>query len=155
MKVLLSNTGYWRKPNLRIRTDVIEDNKLIYVKKIALGSESKKILQNTLRLYPRLKSMFPSKVGLAKPIKQVQNEFIFEFATGSTLEKLIEQALIERDFKKAKDLFYEGCRIIDSLPSKKSALKNEKGFIKFFSLDRRYHSMELQFISPALLELTA
>ena len=27
--------------------------------------------------------------------------------------------------------------------------------IKFFSLDRRYHSMELQFISPALLELTA
>src|SRR3990167_287215 len=119
MKILISKTGYWRKPDLRVRTDIIEENKKIYVKKTTLGVTSQRVLEKTIKSYPKLQKISPKNVFFSKPIKHKKNEFIFEFATGKTLQKLIEDALIARNFQKAEELFYRGCEVIESLSSSK------------------------------------
>jgi len=155
MKILLSKTGYWRKEQFRVRTDLVEFNNKIVVQKIPLGIESKRILSDMEKTYIEFKNRMSKNVFLSKPIKTNSQSFSFEFNKGPMLEKMIEDALIKRDFAQSASLYFNGCKIVSSLPSYKNKVKNEKNFIKFFNIEKKYYDLELDFINPALTELTA
>ncbi len=155
MKILLSKTGYWRKNTFRVKTDLIESNKKIIVQKTPLGIGSEKILSEMRRNYLYFKSKVQKNVFFSKPLKNVDGKFLFEFNEGPTLEKMIEDSLIDRNFAKSSDLYFSGCKIISSLPSIKDKIKNQKKFIEFFKIESKYHNLELEFVKPALTELTA
>jgi len=155
MKILLSKTGYWRKNTFRVKTDLIESNKKIIVQKTPLGIGSEKILSEMYKNYIYLKSKVQKNIFFSKPIKNINNKFLFEFNKGPTLEKLIENSLIERNFTKSSHLFFSGCKMISSLPSTKDKVRNQKKFIEFFKIESKYHNLEFEFVKPALTELTA
>ena len=155
MKILLSKTGYWRKNIFRVKTDLIESDKKIIVQKTPLGIGSEKILFEMKKNYIYFKSKVQKNVFFSKPLKNVDGKFLFEFNEGHTLEKIIEDSLIDRNFTKSSDLYFSGCKIISSLPSVKDKVRNQKKFIEFFKIESKYHNLELEFIKPALTELTA
>ena len=155
MKILLSKTGYWRKNTFRVKTDLIESNKKIIVQKTPLGIGSKKILCEMYKNHIYFKSKVQKNIFFSKPLKNVDGKFLFEFNKGPTLEKMIEDSLINRNFAKSSDLYFSGCKIISSLPSIKDKIKNQKKFIEFFKIESKYHNLELEFVKPALTELTA
>ena len=155
MKTLLSKTGYWRKEKFRVRTDLIEFNKKIIVQKTPLGTKSKKILTDMKKTFIEFNNKMPKNVFLSKPLKSKGKTTDFEFNKGLMMEKMIEEALIQREFTQSSDLYFKGCEIILSLPSYKNKIKNEKNFVKFFNVEKKYHDLELDFLTPALTELTA
>lgn len=155
MKILLSKTGYWRKNIFRVKTDLIESDKKIIVQKTPLGIGSEKILSEMKKNYIYFKSKVQKNVFFSKPLKNEDGKFLFEFNKGPTLEKMIEDSLIDRNFAKSSDLYFSGCKIISTLPSVKDKIKNQKKFIEFFKIESKYHNLELEFVKPALTELTA
>jgi hypothetical protein len=155
MKILLSKTGYWRKPELRIRTDIIKQKNNIFVTKTALGSGSKEILNRTVNEFHTIDKLLPKNTHFARPINNKLNTFAFEYAKGQTLERLIEDALIEKKFDEATALFNRGIDIIMSLPSEKRTINQEKKFMKFFSLESKYGNQNMDFVTIPIVELTA
>ena len=154
MKTLLSKTGYWRKDNLRVRTDVIKEGNKVYVKKTAIGSESKRILKNINKTYKLLSQLLPKTLRLVEPIKQGEDYATFEFCKGAVLEKEIENSLINRDFNKAKKLFIKGLEIIDSIKSFNPKKEEISKFESYFDLKNNQFKNE-EFIYPPLVEITA
>lgn len=154
MKILLSKTGYWRKDELRVRTDVIEESNKTYVKKTALGSESKKILKNIKKTYRLLSDSFPKTLRLVKPIKQGEDYVTFEFCKGAMLEKEIESALISHDFKKAKILYEKGLDLINLIKPHEPSDVEIKKFKDFFKVDE-HNLIDNKFIYPPITEVTA
>src|SRR3990167_4812718 len=154
MKILLSKTGYWRKDELRVRTDVIEESNKTYVKKTALGSESKKILKKINKTYRLLSDSFPKDLRLVKPLKQSEDFATFEFCKGTMLEKEIESALVVRDFKKAKILYDKGLDLIDLIKQYESTDVEIKKFKDFFKVDE-HNLIDNKFIYPPITEVTA
>ena len=155
MKILLSKTGYWRKDTFRVRTDLIESKNKVIVRKTALGEKSNLIIENIENIYQKLKNKLPKNVFLAKPGQRYGSSIDFEFCKGEMLEKKIEDELIRKDFDLSKQLFFKGADIITGLPSYKNKIGNEKQFVSFFKIDKKYLDWELDFINPSLDELTA
>lgn len=155
MMVLLSKTGYWRKDSLRVRTDIIKEKNKLYVKKTALGDESKKILKTILEAYVYLKKNLGREVEIARPIKELKDAILFDFCKGQNLEKIIETNLIERKFQEVLFSYKKGLEIIDMLPSYKSTVQREKKFADFFHIEKKYHTLSLDFLYYPFSEIPA
>ena len=154
MKIILSKTGFWRKDELRVRTDVIKEGNKIYVKKTALGSESKKILKNIKKTYKILSDSFPKELRLVQLLKQNEDFVTFEFCNGLMLEKEIESALVVRDFKKAKILYEKGLALIDLIKPYEPSDVEIKKITDFFKIDKLNLKNNL-YIYPPITEVTA
>lgn len=155
MTILISKTGYWRKPELRMRTDVIQEKNKILVRKTALGNKSIFILKETVKNYHNIKREVSSKINLVKILKQEKNSLEFEFCPGQTIEFLIEQNLIEKNFEKAEKYYRLGLEIIESLPSNQTKIRDQKKYFDFFNLDLKIINKKEEFLKHPFLELTA
>lgn len=157
MKTLLSKSGYWRHPNLRVRTDVIENQGKTVVKKTALGNKSAKFLKKTQKNYRFLKQCFKEspEFEVVRPVKQLKDSVFFEFCPGQMLEKAIEENLIEHRFDQATQLYFKGLELIDCLPSKLTSLRKEKKFVEFFKVNKKYFDIKLEFLNQPFSEITA
>jgi hypothetical protein len=155
MTILLSKTGYWRRLEFRLQTDIIKQGKTTYVVKTALGKKSKHILQQAFVLYHRLKKGSMGELRLVKPIKQENKLFYFEFCPGITLEKLIEDNIIEKKYHQAGKYYYQGQRLISHLPSKKYHLGQISQFKDFFEIPLKFQKLKWDFINFPFSEITA
>ncbi len=155
MTVLLSKTGYWRKDSLRVRTDIIKEKNKIYVRKTALGSDSKRTLHTIHAAYLYLKKNLGRKIEIAKPKKEHENTILFNFCKGQSVEKIIETNLIEKEFQKAMFFYKKGLEIINMFPAYKNYIKKEKKFIEFFKINEKFHNLSLDFLYYPFSEISA
>lgn len=107
MKVLLSKINYRRKRDLLMQTNVISDQKTLYVEKKAFGDKAWQNLIKTESFFVHYSKKLPPNIKIAKFLQKNTKEKTvkYEFIKGQTLRFRIESSLIERDFETACTLY--------------------------------------------------
>jgi hypothetical protein len=143
MKILFSRSNLARKEKFQIITYLIEKNNKLIIKKEANHRLAIKHLNELKNTYQTLQEKL-KKIELVKIIGKGENFLEFEYQDHPTLESMIENALIGKNFSLAKFYLKKYLEFIDVQPTVKTDFSLNKNFLDIFDPNKQlnYHREE-------------
>lgn len=138
MKILLSKITSERNDDFKVMTNVIVNTKKNkYVVKKAMNRSAWNHLISIKDIYKIIKKNSTIKISKILKIDEKNNEIWFKYVNGKTIECLIEDSMLNRNFEKTLNLYKKTMSIIDSFSIKK------KPSIKYLEFINEYQGKEI------------
>lgn len=152
MKILFAQGNLLRKEEFRIQTTIYEEKNNLFVKKEALSEKAFPHIKNMSKNYQILKK---NGLNLPKLIKGKKNKIILEYLNYSSIAKLIEISLYEKNFNRVKELANLIYIFINSLSQITTNPNKNEGFIKIFGKNLFKSNKNIQCLKIGIVDLNA
>jgi len=150
MKILFSQANLLRKKEFQIQTVIFEENKKIFVRKIALNDSAFNHLNKMINYYSVLKR---NKIKTAKILDSKKNYLQFEFLSFPSLQYLIEEKIYDQDFEELNKLLKIAIDFINSLKKTKTNPYQNENFSKIFDPQKLVKQTNEECFNLGILDL--